>query len=373
MAIEKGFLAVGNFDSNVGYAWRLMESFWCNISQQLKPLGYTPHLCFTSISIVPDHLTKENFSIHHMDFTKTGPLNTLAQSCFIWKNNIKFIYLTDFKTIDLRYLFYRIAGAKKIVTHDHSPGTRSLPSPFKLAIKKALHKLSWLCADACFAVSPYVEERLLKVNGVPKHKIFCITNGIPISETQPPQKSSVSNDIKIVTVSRANFYKGIDFAVQVIAKLLKNNANTKITYTLYGDGPNLEEFKELAAKLNISQQVVFAGKVSGIPEKLLSFDIAFHPSKGEAMSLAILEYMRAGLPVVVSSNPSVSSFLLDQQTALIYQEQSIESAVNAMQQLIDSEKLRLQLGVGGWEAVCENFNDKLMLTKFNQCILKTLK
>lgn len=364
-----GFLAVGNFDSNVGYAWRLMESFWCNMSRQLKPLGYQPHVCFPSISIIPACLAEENFKVHRIDFTKADIKSVFLQVLFIWKNNIKLLYLTDFKTFDIRYIFYRLAGAHKIITHDHSPGTRPHPRRLIFTIKKVLHKISFACADMCLAVSPYVRQRMIDINGVPKAKAICVTNGIPVLNSEAPTaKQKLA--LQIITVSRANYYKGIDFALQVIAELLKKEQPQPITYILYGDGPNLEDFRKLADELNIAKYVFFAGKIDNIAEKLLEADIAFHPSKGEAMSLAILEYMRAGLPVVVSSNPSVSSFLKDEETALIYTEESIKAAASQMERLINDESLRLKIGTNGWSAVYNEFNDKLMFEKFNQSIIK---
>lgn len=368
---KPGFLAVGNYDSNVGYAWRLMESFWCSISSQLEPLGFQPHICFPSISIIPKCLSEAHFSAHTFDFTKRDILSIFAQSYFIWKNNIKLIYLTDFKTVDIGYFFYRVAGIKKIIIHDHAPGVRKVPGYLQLTIKKLLHRISWISADGCIAVSPYVEQRMLNVNGVMPEKVRCIVNGIPV-DSYSPKRHENDQRIHIVTVARANYYKGIDFAVRTIAELLKRNQTTPITYTLFGDGPNLNDFKQLVAELNITDHVRFAGKVDGISEKLLDCDIAFHPSRGEAMSLAILEYMRAGLPTVASSNQSVSSFLLDNDTAVIYKENSLESATNAIEQLINSKELRKKIGNNAWLAVKNQFNDKLMYSNFNHYILEIL-
>jgi len=373
MVKNKGFLAIGNFDSNVGYAWKLMESFWVHIHQQLKPSGYNPFVCYPSISTIPESLMQANFSVHKINFEGNNFLNLIKQINFIWKNNIKIIYFTDFNTYDFKYLFYRIVGVQKIIIHDHSPGTRSSPSHFKFKLKKFIHKLSWICADGCFAVSPYVAERMRLINGVPEHKIFCVTNGIPFFQDYTLNKVANLNKVSIISVARATYYKGIDFAIKVIAQLVRKNPELDITYTLYGDGPDLESLKKLSLELNIFNHVIFAGKIDDIPEKLMHADIAFHPSRGEAMSLAILEYMRAELPVVVSSNPSVSSFLTDQYDALIYEENSIESAANSLQQLMDSIDYRRSIGINAKNAVKNKFNDSLMYEKLSSSIDQVLK
>src|SRR5690625_7175583 len=118
-------------------------------------------------------------------------------------------------------------------------------------------------------------------------------------------------------MARANYYKGIDVAIKVMHHLVHTAGISHLHYVLYGDGPNLDEFKALADRYKVMDYITFAGAVSDVPDRLLSCDIAFHPSRGEAMSLAILEYMRAGLPVVASDNPSVSSALVHDEFALL--------------------------------------------------------
>jgi glycosyltransferase involved in cell wall biosynthesis len=150
--------------------------------------------------------------------------------------------------------------------------------------------------------------------------------------------------VRIVTVGRASYYKGIDFALQVIRSLILEHECHRIRYAVFGDGPDMAAFKSLAAELEIESYVEFHGAVSNVAEKLETCDIAFHPSKGEAMSLAILEYMRAGLPVVASNNPSVSSILKHDDDSFLYREGDKESAVNALHGLIRSSEYRRRLG-----------------------------
>lgn len=370
MKKNKAFLAVGNYDSNVGYAWRLMESFWCAIAEQLRPLGYQAHVVFPSVSIVPMCLSQAGFSVRLHDFTKRDPLSILRQSYFLWSHNIQFLYLTDFKTYSAAYFFYRLAGVRKIVSHDHTPGLRTIPSPFRLRIKQFLNGIKWLSVDACFAVSPYVSQRLVSVNGVHPDKVFCITNGIPVQDS--PSVKVPHEGIRIVTVARAHYYKGIDFAIKVMAVLLKNNPSLLLSYTLFGDGPNIDEFKQLAESLGVSKSVHFAGRVDDVVNRLLAADIAFHPSLGEAMSLALLECMRAQLAVVVSSNPSVSSFLINNQTALIYEEGSVTSAADAIQRLINDSLMCDELGQNAWRAVKNQFNDVLMYENLKNSVARII-
>ncbi|GAA0839870.1 hypothetical protein GCM10009113_04040 [Marinobacter szutsaonensis] len=86
------------------------------------------------------------------------------------------------------------------------------------------------------------------------------------------------------------------------------------------------------------------------------------------MSLAILEYMRAGLPVVASSNPSVSSILENDHDSLIYEEGKEASAVHALLALINSSSYRNALGQSGQDKVKREFSTQSMLARFRNAL-----
>ncbi|BES71685.1 hypothetical protein RE428_27030 [Marinobacter nanhaiticus D15-8W] len=86
------------------------------------------------------------------------------------------------------------------------------------------------------------------------------------------------------------------------------------------------------------------------------------------MSLAILEYMRASLPVVASDNPSVSSALKHREYAMIYPAEDIERAASTIKHLVENSAMREQLGRTAHRKVVENFSSEVMLSKFRDTI-----
>src|SRR5690625_6137843 len=52
MPSKRGVLAIGNFDSNVGYAWRLMESLWCSLARVTASPDWEMRECYSSRSSV---------------------------------------------------------------------------------------------------------------------------------------------------------------------------------------------------------------------------------------------------------------------------------------------------------------------------------
>jgi glycosyltransferase involved in cell wall biosynthesis len=364
---KPGVLAVGNFDSNTGYAWRLMERLWCELSVFYEAKNYQTYVVFPTVSEIPKCLTEHNCIVGQEDFASRSLRSIMRQMSYIRKNSIRAIYLTDQETKSFRFFIFRLCGVREIIVHDHTPGVRTHPGVLKKLIKVILNRLPLFSCTACFAVSPYVKQRLIDVNGVPPSKVYCVTNGIEATNVKPVLWEE-RETIRIVTVGRASYYKGIDFALRVIHSLVYEHDCRNIRYELFGDGPDLETFKKLAAELEIESCLVFHGAVSNVAAKLEPCDIAFHPSKGEAMSLAILEYMRAGLPVVASNNPSVSSTLEHDQDSIIYQEGNVESAVGALLGLIKSSEHRNRLGNFGQIRVENEFSTEAMLLRFRTAL-----
>ncbi len=369
MSRKPGVLAVGNFDSNTGYAWKLMERLWCELSDFFKAKNYQTYVVFPTVSEVPECLTEHDCIVEQEDFTSKSLVSVVRQAKYLRKNAIKIVYLTDQGTYSLRYLVFRLCGVRKIIIHDHTPGVRTPPGFVKRTLKAIPNRLPLISCSACFAVSPYVRQRLIDVNCVPAGKVHCVTNGIGVKDLKANARAE-SELVRIVTVGRASYYKGIDFALRVIRSLVFDHDCRNIRYALLGDGPDMKAFQKLAGELEIEPYVEFHGAVNNVAEKLETCDIAFHPSKGEAMSLAILEYMRAGLPVVASDNASVSSTLEHDHDSVIYEEGNLESAAQSLLGLVKSSEYRSRLGKSGENKIENEFSTEAMLERFRRGLTK---
>jgi glycosyltransferase involved in cell wall biosynthesis len=358
---KPSLLLVANWDSNVGYAWWLMECYWARIAAQYSD-RYRIILAFPTISSIPEHLQTEQIECVEFAFAQGWGIGILKRAHFIWRNRIKLIYLTDHPSYSPLYLLYRCLGVKWIITHDHSPGQRDTPTGIKQFVKSLFNRFSWISASACIGATEYVKERLRRVNCIPSQKCFAAPNGIPMRSLQGDKQVlrrrfglAEANQI-IVTVARANKYKGIDFALDVFALIAQTNPELNFTYLMLGDGPHLAEFKQRAAQLGLAERVVFLGRVESVDDYLMACDIALHPSLGEVgYCLAILEYMQAKLPVVVPDNPSVCG-ATSAETGVIYPEFNVASAAQALVELMQQPLVREQKGNAGRLAVEERFN-----------------
>ncbi len=366
---DDAVLCVGNFDSGTGYAWRLIELLWINISLVTKKKYRRCIVIYPSITNINLDLINSNICVEAFKFETKNIIGINRTLKFIIKNRIKVLYLTDYPVISLSYFMFRLVGVKKIIVHDHTPGYRHPVNSLKKIIKIILNNISIITADAVIGVSPYVCSRLEAVNCFPKKKIYSVTNGI--SDTDYIKNYNYINKIiYIVTVSRINQYKGLDFSIRVM-QILINEFNIKnIIYEIVGDGPELGKFKKLTKKLGLNNYIKFLGDRLDVEEILPNYDIAFHPSKGEAMCIAIVEYMRASLAILTSTNISVNSILVKNEDALFYTESDLYSAARVLLKAIKSSRLREELGVKARVNFLNKYRSKNMIDQFGYVLEK---
>ncbi|PTB91632.1 hypothetical protein C9993_11990, partial [Marinobacter sp. Z-F4-2] len=87
----------------------------------------------------------------------------------------------------------------------------------------------------------------------------------------------------------------------------------------------------------------------------------------------ILEYMRAGLPIVTSDNPSVSSILEHEHDSIIYEEGNIDSVVASLLRLVLSSEDRSQLGAFGQSKVENDFSTTAMLARYRNALTVVIR
>ncbi len=354
-------LLVANWDSDVGYAWWLMESYWAAIAQHYAD-DYRVLLAYPSISRIPEVIENAPIECHTINFRSTDAAALRAQRAFIKQHNVTVMYLSDAPMVSPAYAFYRLCGVKRIINHDHTPGERSLPPAWKRLAKTLINRIPGIYADGVFAATEYVRQRHITVNAIPEYRCFTVQNGLPkavdVEACDLKQAFGIPKDrCVVVTTGRANRYKGIDFAIRVMAKTIQDHQQDDLHYLFCGDGPDLDMFRAEVAALGIEDHVSMPGRLSNIPAVLRAADCAFHPSSGEVgYSMSILEYMQAGLPVLVPDNPSVCGATRHQVDGLHYRERDETSAVEALLQLVSSPELRQQYGDQARDRVNSEFS-----------------
>ena len=112
------------------------------------------------------------------------------------------------------------------------------------------------------------------------------------------EKNLVTDKTVIVTVGRACEQKNPIFALKVMKSVMERNP--KAVYWWVGDGPMLDQMRNIAENYGMSQKVIFWGKQSDVKRLYEAADVFFLPSLFEGLPLTGIEAQAMGLPSVVS-------------------------------------------------------------------------
>ena len=103
---------------------------------------------------------------------------------------------------------------------------------------------------------------------------------------------------------------------------------------MVGDGPLRSALEAQAAALNLSHQVTWLGTRSDVPQQLAEAHLFALVSRQEGFPIAILEAMRAGLPVVASDVGGVREAVQPERTGLLVPRGDAGALADALEVLL---------------------------------------
>ena len=108
------------------------------------------------------------------------------------------------------------------------------------------------------------------------------------------------NNLKVFTICRLDKVKQIEHMLEAVAIAAKKR---NISFAVIGDGPQLDELKELSHKLDIENIVSFLGYQPNPTEVIKDMDVLLMASKCGGFPNALLESLAVGKPVISYDSP----------------------------------------------------------------------
>jgi glycosyltransferase involved in cell wall biosynthesis len=158
------------------------------------------------------------------------------------------------------------------------------------------------------ANSRATRDRAIRDEGIDPARITVIYNGIEAGRYAPrgndERKAARDrlglspSDPVVGIVANLRPVKGIADFVTAAARVREAVPGTQ--FLVVGQGDEEESLKALAARQGVGEAVRFLGARADVPDLLPAFDVGVLASHYESFSNSILEYLAAGLPVVVT-------------------------------------------------------------------------
>lgn len=148
-----------------------------------------------------------------------------------------------------------------------------------------------------------------------KNKSVIVPNGLQDFQ-EPLVKSQVkSSVIKIVTVGTVGIRKGHDLLIDAINKMSEDERK-KFELHIVGNGDIKNSLEEICNKKQLNNIIFHGGKTNVIPY-LTQSDVFILASRDEGLPMAIIEGMRASLPIIATNVGDCSDLIINDNGWLI--------------------------------------------------------
>jgi len=207
------------------------------------------------------------------------------------------------------------------------------------------------------AVSEDVKRFLVRTTGVAERRIRVVYNGVgglaPLPAHQVWRRRSalgIAGDQRIVGVVGSLYgVKGHRYLLEAARQILE--ACPSAIFLIVGCGELEADLKAQAKRLGLDGRVRFLGFREDVGELLSLFDVFALPSLSEGLSLAILEAMAAGRPVVATNVGGNPELIVDGETGVLVPAGDVRNLAAAIARLLTDTAEARRLGENGMDRV----------------------
>ncbi len=189
---------------------------------------------------------------------------------------------------------------------------------------------------------------------LPAGRITVLHNAVPdpkpdINRVRPP-----GTPCELLFLGHLSARKGVPELLRALASPCL--ASRAWHATIAGGGP-LDEFRELADGLGISERVHFPGWIDEAGVKVLTAkaDIIVLPSHAEGLAMAVLEGMSYGLAVITTPVGAHTEVIEPDVSGILVTPGDVVALAEALTRAIDDEGFRERLGKGARLRYLERF------------------
>ncbi len=276
------------------------------------------------------------------------------------KGQYDIIYVHKPYDLPVALLASRISGAHTVFG---SGGTEFFPG-YRYLVKKV---------DHFFACSRFNASQIEEYCGI---RPEVLPNGVDTELFRPMEPAGEvlrrlgleSDDTVIISACRLVGWKGIQYAIKAVARLIGEGYCIK--YVIIGGGEYRQKLENLARTLGVENRILFQGglKNSELPRYYSIAQVAVFPSTGiETFGISIAEAMSCGVPVVSTTAGGIPEVVAE-GTGLLVPPMDEITLSGALETLITDRALREKMSAEGRRRIIENFSWDVIVERFGRYI-----
>jgi len=245
-------------------------------------------------------------------------------------------------------------------------------SPWLLAeFYAALERRAAEWCDWLVTVSDYHRQWAARLGIGSEPQRIAIPNGLSPARVAPNQSwletrgqaGIPPDEFVILSTGRLAPQKGLEYLIDAAALVCKSRP---VRVMIAGDGPLRGSLESRARCLGIEDRVHFLGFRQDVGNLLAASDLVAIPSLWEGLSIALLEAMAAGKPIVASTIGSNCEVLRHDHTALLIPPKDSSALAEAIIRIADNSRIARDLGGNARKHFASVYTEDRMLAQYAQ-------
>lgn len=227
-------------------------------------------------------------------------------------------------------------------------------------------------ASSVVTVSNYLREQLLRESRIPERRATVIHNGVDVERHADTTRDRTlrdefairDNELLFGAVGNVRAPKAYDDLLRAAAIAIQAAPSLRFVVVGEGSGPLLDGLLRLRTELGLERVFHFAGFRSDVPRVLRNFDAFVLASRSEGFSIATVQAMASGLPLIATRSGGPDEIVTSERDGLLVEPANPAVLAAAMVRLAADARLRAALGQAARTTARSRFSLSRMLDAY---------
>jgi glycosyltransferase involved in cell wall biosynthesis len=247
---------------------------------------------------------------------------------------------------------------------------RSCWDPRVFAIRM-VNAIIYRLADRVITVSQEVKNIIKRSYGLKDSQVVVLKNGI-IFENDPPPALSFEKEfpdqngkLKIVAAGRLVPLKCFDTLVKATAEIVIQGFDDFLVLII-GEGEERLVLEKLVSELRVGKYVKLMGLRNDVIEFMMGADMFVIPSSYEGLSIAMIEAMACGLPIIASDVPGLKDYIHPEHNGFLFEVKDYKSLADCIHRLARDKNLCKSLSQGARESFEKEYDMRVNIVPLDR-------
>ena len=341
--------------------------------------------CFGNNGPVKEKLEGSGASVHigRKRHSIRNPIKFLISIILLIKDILKFIKINHINIIQshlqhanqLAIAVGKISGIPAFPTIHNTMefiDRRNYYDP-RVILIKFVNEVSFRIADRIITESNEIKEIVKKKFRVEEYKITVLKNGLIINENKCKNLYKKNNvfppkcGLKILAVGRLTHQKAMEVLIKATYHLVENGMKDFIVI-IVGEGEQRILLEKMIEELSIQKYIRLVGIRDDVKDLMKEADIFVLPSRYEGLSVAMIEAMSCGLPIIASDAPGINPYIINGVNGLLFPIEDHNELSKNIIELANNKQLRKKLSVEGKKYFNSEFDMLKNISSFEKLI-----